>query len=109
MKKIHGVHIVLLLFKIFFVLFDATTESVNCSVLQKSIKTFLQFDLAKKLRLEYWKFTATFIGDDLSITDIALKNWDFSIIGIAQGFLKLSIIGIAMLQKGLSCPSLAVA
>ena len=53
MEKIHGVHIVLLLFKIFFVLFDATTESVNCSVLQKSIKTFLQFDLAKKLRLEY--------------------------------------------------------
>ena len=44
-----------------------------------------------------------FIGDNLSITDIALKIWDLSVIGIAQGFLKLSIIVIALVQKGLSC------
>ena len=35
-----------------------------------------------------------FIGDDLSInlwviTDIALKNWDLSVIGIAQGFFEV--------------------
>ena len=49
-----------------------------------------------------------FIGDNLSITDIALKNWNLPIIGIAKGFLKLSIIVIALVQKGLSCPSLSV-
>ena len=48
------------------------------------------------------------IGNNLSITDIAVNNWDLSIIGIAWDFLKLSIIVIALLQKGLSCPSLIV-
>ena len=30
-----------------------------------------------------------FIGDNLSITDIALKNWDLSIIGIAQSIFEI--------------------
>ena len=30
-----------------------------------------------------------FIGDNLSITDIALKNWDLSIIGIAKAFFEV--------------------
>ena len=30
-----------------------------------------------------------FIGNNWSITDIALKIWDLSIIGIAQGFLEV--------------------
>ena len=43
-----------------------------------------------------------FIGDSSSITDIALRNRDLSIIRIAQGFVKLSIIVIALVQKSLS-------
>ena len=46
---------------------------------------------------------------NLSITNIALRNSDLSIIGIAQIFLKLSTIVIAVVQKGLSCPSLTTA
>ena len=30
-----------------------------------------------------------FIGDNLSITDIALRNWDLSIIGIAQSVFEI--------------------
>ena len=30
-----------------------------------------------------------FIGNNLSITDIALRNWDLSIIGISQGFFEI--------------------
>ena len=30
-----------------------------------------------------------FIGDNLSITDIAFRNWDLSIIGIAQRFFEI--------------------
>ena len=44
------------------------------------------------------------MGDNLSITDIALKNWDLSIIGVAQGFFE--VIVIALVQKGLLWPSL---
>ena len=85
----HGVRKVLLQFKkSLFVLFDATAESVNCS-LEKFRKTFLLFDLQKKLRQTHRKFTATFISDNLSITDIALKNQDLSIIGIAQNFIEI--------------------
>ena len=30
-----------------------------------------------------------FIGDNASITAIALRNWDLSIVGVAQGFLEI--------------------
>ena len=40
----------------------------------------------------------------LSITDIALRKWDLSIIGIAENFFE--IIVVALVLKGLSCPSL---
>ena len=51
MKKIHGVHKVLLQFKnTSLVLFNnATTESVNCSFVEKSRKTFLHRDLQQTL------------------------------------------------------------
>ena len=52
------------------------------------------------------RLSEKFIGDTISITDIALKNGYLSIIGIAQGFFE--IIVIALVQKGLSCPSLSV-
>ena len=68
--------------KSFFVLFDATAEFVNCSLFLKNLeKTFLQiYSQRKKNRQTHGKYTATFIGkiyrrgDDLSITDIALRN-----------------------------------
>ena len=34
-------------------------------------------------------FSEKFVGDNLSITDIAIKNWDLSIVGIAQGFFEV--------------------
>ena len=52
----------------FFVWLNFTAESVNCSLFLKNLeKTFLLFDLQKKLRQMHRKFTATFIGDNLSI------------------------------------------
>ena len=52
MGKIHGVHKVLLQFKkSLFALFNATAESVNCSLFLKNPgKACLQFDLQKKIR-----------------------------------------------------------
>ena len=53
----------------FFVWLNFTAESVNCSLFLENLeKTFLQFDLQKKLRQTHRKFTATFIGDNLSIS-----------------------------------------
>ena len=71
-----------------FVLFNFTAESVNCSLFLKNLeKTFLQFDLQKDFVKHIENLpqhlSEKFIGDNLSITDIALKNWDLSIIGIA--------------------------
>ena len=46
------------------------------SFLEASGNRFLRYDLQKKKKLPQTlrKFTATIIGDNLSITDIALKN-----------------------------------
>ena len=47
----------------FFVWLNFTAESVNCSLFLKNVeKTFLQFDLQKKIRQTHRKFTATLIG-----------------------------------------------
>ena len=47
----------------FVVWLNFTAESVNSSLFLKNLeKTFLQFDLQKKLRQTHRKFTATFIG-----------------------------------------------
>ena len=74
MEKIHvcpTVHTVLLQFnKSLFVLYNATPESVNCSL--KSGKTFLQLDLQKKnfvKQIENFPqhLSEKFIGDDSSL------------------------------------------
>ena len=63
----------------FFVLLNFTAESVNCSLLKNLKKTFLQFDLQKKNFVTHIEnlpqhLSEKFIGDNLSITDIALRN-----------------------------------
>ena len=77
----------------FFVLHNFTTESVNCSLFLRNIeKTFLQFALRKKNFVKHienlpQQLSGKFIGNNLSITDIALKKLRF--IGIAQGFFEV--------------------
>ena len=64
----------------FFVLFNFTAESVNCSLFLKNLeKTFLQFDLQRKNFVTHIEnlpqhLSEKFIGDNLSIIDIALRN-----------------------------------
>ena len=64
----------------FFVWLNFTAGSVNCSLFLKNLeKTFLQFDLQKKTASDTSKiyrniYRKNFIGDNLSIIDIALKN-----------------------------------
>ena len=81
MKKTRCPLGLVVVFKIyFFVWLNFTAESVNCSLFLKNLeKTFLQFDLQKKNFVKYIKnlpqhLSEKFIGDNLSITDIALKN-----------------------------------
>ena len=65
---------------------------MNCSFFLKNLeKTFLQFDVQKINFVKHivnlpQHLSEKFIGDNLSIIDIALRNCDLSIIGIAQGF-----------------------
>ena len=60
----------------FFVWLNFTAESVNCSLFLKNLeKTFLQFDLQKNF-VKHIKnlpqhLSEKFIGDNLSIIDIA--------------------------------------
>ena len=64
----------------FLVWLNFTAESVNCSLFLKNLeKTFLQFDLQKKNFVKHFKnlsqhLSEKFIGDNLSIIDIALRN-----------------------------------
>ena len=74
--------------KILLVLFNATAESVNCLPLKNRRKSFrnstYKKNLSNTLKI-YWKsyllksylpqhLLEKFIGDNLSITDIALSN-----------------------------------
>ena len=79
--KIHGVDKVLLQFKkSLFVLFNPTAESVNCSLFLKNLEklfcdlTYKQKSCAKHIENLPHHLSGKFIGDNLSITDIALKN-----------------------------------
>ena len=52
------------------------------------------FDLQEKNFVKHienlsQRLSEKFIGDNLSITDIALRNWDLSIIGIAQSIFEI--------------------
>ena len=73
-------------------MFNATAESVNyiLSFFEKSRNTFLQYLPCKKNFVNHIEnlpqhLSKKFIGDNSSITNIAIRNWDLSIIGIAQG------------------------
>ena len=77
-----------------FVLFNATAESVNCSLFLKNLE--IQFcnvtckkNFVKRTANSSQHLSEKFMGDNLLITDIALKNLDLSIIGIAQGFFEV--------------------
>ena len=79
--KIHGVDNVLLQFKKFlFVLFNPTAESVNCSLFLKNLENhFCDLTYKKKKYIKHIEnlpqhLSEKFIGDNLSITDIALKK-----------------------------------
>ena len=61
------------------------------SLLEKSRKNIFTIWFTKTIFVKHIKnlpqhSSEKFIGDNLSITDIALRNWDLSIIGIAQSF-----------------------
>ena len=73
--------LVVILNNYFFVLLlDFTAESANCSLFLKNLeKTFLKFDLQNKNFVKHIEnlsqhLSEKFIGDNLSITDIALRN-----------------------------------
>ena len=78
----------------FFVLFNATAESVNCSLFLKNLETHFcnvtcKKDFVKRIENLSQHLSEKFIGDNLSITGIALKNSDLSIIGIGKGFFEV--------------------
>ena len=88
--------------KSLFVLFKATAESMNCSLFLKNLeKHFCNSTYKKKNFVKHFENlpphqSEKFIGDNLLITDIALRYWDLSIIGISfRAFLKLSVIVVA--------------
>ena len=64
----------------FFVWLNFTAESVNCSLFLKNAeKNILQFDLQKKNFVKHIEnlpqhLSKKFIGDNLSIIDIAIRN-----------------------------------
>ena len=72
--------LVVILKNYFFILFNFTAESVNCSLLKNLDTTFLQFHLQKKktlshtLKIHRKIYRKKFIGDNLLIIDIALRN-----------------------------------
>ena len=83
----------------FFVWLNFTAKSTNCS-LSKSRKNIFAIRFTKKNFVKHIEnlpqyLSGKFVGDNLSVSP--------------RAFLKLSIIVIALVQKGLSCPSLGVA
>ena len=80
MEKIHCVPKVQLLVKIsLFVLFNATAKSVNCSLFLKNLETHFcnvtcKKNFVKRIQNLSQHLSEKFIGDNLPITDIALKN-----------------------------------
>ena len=65
--------------KSLFVLFDATAESVNCFLLSKNLEKYFchltyKKNFVKDIENLPQHLSEKFIGDNLSITDIALRN-----------------------------------
>ena len=95
MKKIYGVCKALLQFKNISFCFDnATPESVNCSLFLKNLeKHFCNLtyknNFVKHVENLPQHLSEKCVGDNSSITDIAFRNRDLSIIGIAQSFFEI--------------------
>ena len=110
MERIRSVRKVLLQpKKLLYVSFNATSESVNCSLFLKNLDKYFRNSTYKNSFVKHMEslplhLSEKFIGDNLSITPIVLTN--SPIIGIAQSFLKISVIVIAFVENGLSCPLL---
>ena len=68
----------------------------------------LQKNFVKRIKNLSQHLSEKFIGDNISITDIAIKIQIYRSSVSPRAFLKLSLIVIALVQKGLSCPSLPV-
>ena len=113
--KIHGVDKVLLQFKkSLFVLFYPTAESVNCSLFLKNLeKHFYDLTFKKKASSNTLKIYRNIYRKNLLAIiyrlPISLQEVEiYRLSASPRAFLKLSIIVIALVQKGLSCPSLVV-
>ena len=96
----------------FFVWLNSTAESANCSLFLKNPeKIFLQFDLQKKTSSNTSKIHSNIYRKNLSaiIYRYRFKTFRFIDYRYCPGlFLQLSIIIIALVQNGLSCPSLCL-
>ena len=68
----------------------------------------LQKNFVKRIENLPQHLSEKFIGDNLSITDIALKNCDLSIISIAQGFFEVIDYRYRFGTECLSCRSLSL-
>ena len=94
-KTRYPLRLVVIFKNYFFVWLNFIAGSVNCSLFLKNLeKTFLQFDLQKKNFVKHIEnlsqhLSEKFIGDNLSIINIALRNSDLSTIDIAQGFFEV--------------------
>ena len=97
--------------KSFTVLFNATAESVNYSVFWKNLqKRFCNLTYKKtssnllKIYIYRKNLSAIIYRLPISLKKIEIYRLSVS----PRAFLKLSIIVIAVVQKGLSCPSLNI-
>ena len=94
-----------------FVLYNATAESMNCSLLLKNLETHFCNVTCKKTSSKSLKIYRNIYRKNLSAkiyrSPISLEEIEIYRLSISpRAFLKLSIIVIAFVQKGLSWPSL---
>ena len=96
----------------FLVLLNATTESVNCSLFLKNLeKHFCNLTYKKKtspntLKIYLYRknLSAIIYRLPMSLQEIVIHRLSVS----PKDFLKISIVVNALVQKGLSCPSLGI-
>ena len=84
---------------------------MNCSLSLKNVKTHFcnvtcETSFVKTIENLPQRLSEKFIGDNLSITDIK-KIEIYRLLVSSRAFLKLSVIVIALVVKGLSWPSLS--
>ena len=92
-----------------FVLFNAKAESVNYSLFLKNVKTLFCRVICKKNCVKHIENLPQHLSAIIYRLPIAFKKTEiYRFLVSPNGFLTLSIIVIALVQKGLSCPSLYV-